>query len=88
MALTNKTLHDALNLTYAVQQAWFDGGISRFDIVDQFVGDLISELEDHHFDEIIPSINVLVTTVGEGVTIRKAYNSSDLRNALVKTTWM
>jgi hypothetical protein len=88
MALTNKTLLDAMNATYSVQQAWYDGQISRFEIVKHFVDDLIADLEDHHFEEIIPSINMLTTSIGEGVTIQTAQNVSDLRSALVKTTWM
>lgn len=86
MAQQNATLADAYGYASALQRSWLGGNISRYDIVEQFIDDLLQhrELED----DFIHRTNILVTTTGKGVVTEKPKTVEELRHHLVRTTFM
>lgn len=87
MALTNTSIDDALSSTFGVQHAWQSGNISRYEIVNRFVDDILS-VDDNVLSEAVDRMNILVTTAKEGLTIGKAKSPLELRDLLIKTTYI
>lgn len=97
MAAMNHTLDDAVNIAGNIQQLWLNGQISRFDIVDRFLDDILQSYDDHHDNEnsntssalfLHSNLKVLVTSKGRGLEIIQATNRQELKDILKKTTWI
>lgn len=85
LAFMNVTVERAFDTSYSIQQAWLQGNISRYQMVEWFLDDL---LEGHHEPTFLPRIAVLLTSAKKGVEIQSATNLSELRTLLKKTTWI
>ena len=89
-------LDTTLDTCFNIQAQWESGNITTYDMVDQFVEELIltGDTEDdpqrQRMFEILNRVNILVTTPysAHGVVSSKASNQTELRSLLVKTTWM
>ena len=96
-------LDATLDTCFNIQAQWESGNITTYDMVDQFVEELIltsgtGDVDDpqrqrqqqRRMFEILNRVNILVTTPygTHGVVSTKATNQTELRSLLVKTTWM
>jgi len=88
LALTNVTVEKALERSISVQNTWKTGNISRYDIVDSFLDELLPPNEYEEMHVLLDRVNILVTTVGEGATVNRATSHEELRELLIRTTWM
>ena len=86
MAMMNTTLETATDRTLAIQALWKEGHISRYELVDRFIDDLFLSAEDA--TAFAKRVHILVTTATHGVTIKNASNATELKELLIKTTWM
>eukprot|EP00540_Astrosyne_radiata_P024027 CAMPEP_0116843912 /NCGR_PEP_ID=MMETSP0418-20121206/12369_1 /TAXON_ID=1158023 /ORGANISM="Astrosyne radiata, Strain 13vi08-1A" /LENGTH=181 /DNA_ID=CAMNT_0004474753 /DNA_START=107 /DNA_END=652 /DNA_ORIENTATION=+ len=86
MAFMNSTLEESFDFAASLQRSWLNGNISRFELVENFVDGLIRD-DDSHAD-FIGRTNILVTTLGEGVTTEKPKTVEELREVLIRTTFM
>lgn len=86
MAFMNTTLEDARENAHSIQSSWMSGDLSRYDLVDRFIDNLIDEKES--ITHLLDRLHILVTTTKNGVAIEKAENLSDLKELLLKTTFM
>ncbi len=85
--MTNTSLDDAMSSTFGIQQAWQNGEISRFEIVENFVNNFLS-VENRLLTGVFERVHVLVTTAKGGLTIGQANSTSELKDLLIKTTYM
>lgn len=91
MAAMNVSIDDAAAIAYGVQHAWLAGNMSRFDIVDYFLMDMLGEedsYEEQRLENFLPRLKILVTSKGKGVEIVQPATRSDLQYALRQTTWI
>jgi hypothetical protein len=90
MAAMNVSLDDATFTTYNIQQAWMAGNMSRFEIVDAFLDQVIdhSEETEEKIEHFLPKLNILVTSRGNGVKVIQPSNRQELVSALKQTTWI
>ena len=89
----NLTLDETVHAAFTAQEMWRSGNISRFELVDHFFetmltvnGDESSRLRD--LDSILPNIKILVTSQRDGHQVRQPQNRTDLKDLLIKTTWV
>ena len=103
VALMQKAnLETTIDTCFNIQAQWESGNISTYNMVDQFVEELIiiDDSDDgHHLQqqqqrrrmhELLNRVNILVTTpYGRHAAVSaKATNMTELHSLLVKTTWM
>lgn len=90
MAAMNVSVHDAVETTYGIQQSWMVGNMSRFDLVDRFLDEILehSEEAEERIEQFLPNLNVLVTSRENGVEVVQANNRQELVDALKQTTWI
>lgn len=89
--LMNLTLDETADAAFHAQAMWQSGNISRFDLVDHFFETLLphdnsSPLDD--LDRILPNLKILVTTQRDGHQVRQPQNRTELKDLLIKTTWV
>ncbi|KAG7351618.1 hypothetical protein IV203_010978 [Nitzschia inconspicua] len=87
----NKSLDEVSEAAFAAQNAWTSGNRSRFELVDHFFDTLVPSEPDHGNEltrNIIPRIKVLVTTLSGRVEIVQANNVQELKDGIIKTTWV
>jgi hypothetical protein len=86
----NTTVDEVFKSGFAVQDAWNYGSLNRFELVDKFFDDIVptSDLTVSSLEDFLPRLNILVTTLGEGVRITQATNRDELKDLIVKTTWV
>jgi hypothetical protein len=79
-------LKDSFRSASGAQETWLQGRISLYEIVEYFVDDILgnSELAPNFLDRL----NVLITTSDEGTIARKANTVEELRDLMLKTTYM
>jgi hypothetical protein len=82
----NTTLDTAADSAFSIQAAWIAGNISRYQLVDRFIDDLL--MPSTTLENIIKRLHILVTTHKNGVAIEKASNLRELKELLLKTTYM
>jgi hypothetical protein len=91
MAAMNVSVNDAAAMAYGIQHAWLAGNMSRFDIVDYFLMDMLGEedsYEEQRIESFLPRLKILVTSKGKGVEIVQPATRSELQYALKQTTWI
>jgi len=103
MAAMNVSVTDALSMTYDIQQKWLAGDMSRFEIVDAFLEDVLGNNDidpldamndiavvdnDDRIESFLANIHVLVTTKGNGVKVVNPTSRRELVDALKQTTWI
>lgn len=91
--LMNLTLDETVEVAFSAQEMWLSGNISRFQLVDHFFetmltdnGDVSSTWSD--LDSILPNMKILVTSQRDGHQVRQPQNRTDLKDLLIKTTWV
>jgi hypothetical protein len=87
----NKSLSEVSNAAFAVQDSWIGGNRSRFELVDYFFDALVPfDFDDdvHMVQHSLPRIKVLVTTMSGGVQIFEPTNRQELKDSMIKTTWI
>jgi hypothetical protein len=85
----NTTVDEVIDSSFAVQDAWNSGSLNRFELVDKFFDDIVpSDSTTLLLEAFLPRLRILVTTLGEGVRITQATNRDELRDLIVKTTWV
>mmetsp|Transcript_4924 Transcript_4924/g.9152 ORF Transcript_4924/g.9152 Transcript_4924/m.9152 type:complete len:209 (-) Transcript_4924:1196-1822(-) len=90
-AFMNKSLDDVSEAAFAAQHAWTSGNRSRFELVDFFFDELVpGELDEdaEMIERVLPRIKVLVTTVSGGLKVVEATNRQELKDGILKTTWV
>jgi hypothetical protein len=86
MAFMNTTLQDATDTAHSIQTLWMAGHLSRYDLVDRFIDNLL--VDEDSITHLLDRLHVLVTTKKNGVAVEKASNSAHLKELLLKTTFM
>ena len=87
LAFWNTTLDDTFDACFQLQQAWLDGNITRYDLVNGFLDHFMSASTLDHMN-ILSRLHILVTTASTGVHIETATSLAELRDLLIKTTWI
>eukprot|EP00816_Leptocylindrus_hargravesii_P005670 CAMPEP_0196803124 /NCGR_PEP_ID=MMETSP1362-20130617/2547_1 /TAXON_ID=163516 /ORGANISM="Leptocylindrus danicus, Strain CCMP1856" /LENGTH=218 /DNA_ID=CAMNT_0042174567 /DNA_START=378 /DNA_END=1034 /DNA_ORIENTATION=- len=93
VALSNRTITDVSDIAFGLQQRWRSNNISRWDIVEHFVDDILKNdslqvLHQNVDANLLERMNVLTTTKEGSMSVRKAQNISDLKDLLIQTTWI
>lgn len=86
-ALMNMTLDETAQTAFHAQSLWRAGNVSRFELVDHFFDQLVPEEEDR-IQHILPNIKVLITTQRDGHQVGQAKDPAELKDFMIKTTWM
>jgi hypothetical protein len=86
MAFMNTTLQDAADTAHSIQTLWMAGHLSRYDLVDRFIDNLL--VDEDSITHLLDRLHVLVTTKKNGVAVEKASNSAHLKELLLKTTFI
>jgi hypothetical protein len=84
----NRSLEETMDAAFSAQDAWRAGNVSRFEVVGHFLDSLVppeSEEAIHHF---LPNLKILVTTTKNGFEAKEPRNIDELRDLIVKTTWV
>jgi hypothetical protein len=87
----NKSLDDVSGAAFAVQEAWTSGNRSRFELVEHFFDEIVPQNLDEDKEiaiRVLPRIKILVTTIAEGFQIVEATNRRELKDSILKTTWV
>jgi len=87
----NLTLDETVDAAFHAQATWQSGNISRFELVDLFFDSLLpydKMASSDGLERILPNLKILVTTQTEGHQVRQANNRTELKDLLVKTTWV
>jgi hypothetical protein len=102
-ALSRYSMEEMWNIAYNVQNQWKQGRISRYDVVESFVDDLLYGTARNVSDSSEPASSRLrpldlsslkvITTKNDGwlrvkTSIRSAESVSELRTMLLQTTWI
>ena len=89
LAFMNANFETTFGTCRDIQQSWRVGNISRYDMVDWFVDELVTTSPTAAKElDFLNKINVLVTTAKDGVQMRKAQDLQELKDLLIKTTWI
>lgn len=89
--MMNTTVDTVYDTCSSIQTAWINGNISRYDMVDLFLDELVPEesLNEQRLLSFLPNVNVIVTTVGgEAVVIEQADSREKLVDLMTKTTFI
>lgn len=86
MAFMNTTLEEATENAHSIQTLWMTGNLSRYDLVDRFIDNLLNREES--IVHLLDRLHILVTTTKNGVAVEKATDSRQLKELLLKTTFM
>jgi hypothetical protein len=84
----NRSLEETMDAAFSAQDTWRAGNISRFEVAGHFFDDLVpleSEEAIHHF---LPNLKILVTTTKNGFEAKEPKNIFELRDLIIKTTWV
>jgi hypothetical protein len=84
----NHTIDDVADKTFDAQTAWMQGNITRFELVEHFVDDLLAGTDEEHLGEILTNLQILVTTTKDGFKAKSATDRKELKDLLAKTTWV
>ncbi len=87
----NLTLDETADAAFHAQAMWHEGNISRFELVNHFFETLLPHDESSDLDEldrILPNLKILVTTQRDGHQVRQPQNRTELKDLLIKTTWV
>jgi hypothetical protein len=87
LAFTDRTVDEVLDAGFLSQELMLAGNLTRFDVVERFVDEMLSK-SSTPLDEFLPRLKILVTTVSEGYQIANPSNYDELKDAIVKTTWV
>jgi len=90
-ALMNRTINETANAGLYVQSMWQSGNVSRFELVDTFFDTLFPHddiVMTKNFDDILPKMNILVTTQRYGYQIIQPKTRSELKDVIRKTSWV
>merc|ERR1712157_510053 len=83
--LTNCSANEMIDNAFKAQRLRKNGEISRFEVVDQFINDLIHNTSNVLFLE---RIHIITTRLDKGVTIRKATSMREMKEMLIQTTFI
>lgn len=91
--LMNLTLDETVDAAFSAQEMWRSGSISRFQLVDHFFETMLTGHRDesaslNDLDSVLPNIKILVTSQKDGHQVRQPQNRTDLKDLLIKTTWV
>mmetsp|Transcript_931 Transcript_931/g.1742 ORF Transcript_931/g.1742 Transcript_931/m.1742 type:complete len:289 (+) Transcript_931:92-958(+) len=86
MAFMNTTLQDATDAAHSIQTSWMAGHLSRYDLVDRFIDNLL--VDGVSIEHLLDRLHVLVTTTKNGVAVEKAADATQLKELLLKTTFI
>lgn len=89
--LMNLTLDETADAAFQAQEMWQAGNISRFELVDHFFETLLSQDDPvavDNLERILPNLKILVTSQRDGHQVREARNRTELKDLLIKTTWV
>jgi hypothetical protein len=87
----NRTLDETANAAFHTQSLWLSGNLTRFELVDAFVEELLplhDESVTSNLDRFLPRLNVLVTTGRDGYRVIQSNSRAELKDVLLKTTWV
>lgn len=91
--LTNSSVNDMMDYAVSAQQLWKKGEISRYEVASNFIGKLMPIEEGINSTQlakksILDRINIITTTYGVGMNIRRPKSTEELREMLIQTTWI
>jgi hypothetical protein len=93
--LQNRSMDTVLDMATDAQKRWLRGEISRYEVVPDFVDNLLYNGDPEMLDAVahgLPRLNVITTTrkgiFGIDKSIRTADNIESLREMLLQTTWI
>jgi hypothetical protein len=87
LAFLNTTVDSAYETGSFIQTSCQTGAMRQYEMVDYFLDDLVPAHVDD-LEDILPHLNIIVTTLSHGVQIQTPSNRSELVDLLVKTTWI
>lgn len=82
------SLEEGFQTAVASKHAWLEGRISRYEIVEHFMDNLVHNSSNAVDAAVLDRLNVLVTTSEKGVVARKATNLEELKDIITKTMYM
>lgn len=92
--ISNKSYEEVLNIALSTRNRWMNGELSRFDIVNEFIDELIPDDDDEDDmtvgsamvrEMMLENVRVLVTSYRTGPEVKQASNMSELREILSHT---
>ena len=84
----NTPVDQVIDSGVALQDAMKSGSLNRFELVDKFFDDIVPKNSTVSLEDFLPRLKILVTTLGDGVRISQATNRDELKDLIVKTTWV
>jgi hypothetical protein len=82
------SLEEGFQTAARSKDAWLEGRISRYEIVEHFMDNLLYNSTNAVDVAVLDKLNVLVTTSEKGVVSRKATNLEELKDIITKTMYM
>jgi hypothetical protein len=90
-ALMNRTVNETANAGFYTQSLWLSGNLSRFELVDTFFEKLLPHDDESitsNLDRVLTKLKILVTTRKDGYKVTQPESRDDLKDLLLKTTWV
>ena len=81
-------MEEVTEIGFATQKAWMRGNLTRFEVIDHFVDKLLADESDESLQQVLPNLQILVTTTQDGFEVKQPTDRAELRELLTKTTWM
>ena len=79
MAFMNTTLQDATDTAHSIQTSWMAGHLSRYDLVDRFIDNLL--VDGVSITHLLDRLHVLVTTTEKWRGSRKSIRCNATKGA-------
>ena len=90
-ALLNRTVDETANAGFYTQAMWKSGNVSRFQLVDTFFEKLLpyhDESISNNLERVLPKLKILVTTRRAGYQVIQPETRDQLKDLVLKTTWV
>ena len=87
----NRTVDETAHAAFYTQSMWTSGNLSRFELVDTFFEKLLPHDDENvaaRLEYVLPKMKILLTTHREGHRISQPNSRQNLKDLLVKTTWV
>jgi hypothetical protein len=72
----------------SAQASWTVGNISRFELAGHFFDALVPIGSEDMIHDFLPNLKILVTTSKNGFEVKEASDRRELRDLIIKTTWV
>jgi len=84
----NTSADAVFDVTFDIQSRWLNGTLSRYEMVNDFLEQLVPRGEFSTLEPFLPRLNIIVTTASDGALTENAADYDTLVDLLVRTTWI